>query len=127
MMTADQIDTILMDVGERSDQLAMTVTEGREINSLISDFQDWYWLNLDQWQVNELATWETRTKDIVDQIAHLETKYAGQAPPVWDESAPVETLVELDVIATWPLWMKVTAIGILGFMGYKVLKKTKVL
>ena len=94
MMTADQIDTILMDVGERSDQLDLSLTEGREINALISDFQDWYWLNLDQWQVNELATWETRTKDIVDQIAHLEQKYAGQAPPVWDESAPVETNVK---------------------------------
>ncbi len=127
MMTADQIDTILLDVGERSDVLPLNDQEGREINSLISDFQDWYWLNLDQWPVNMLATWETRAKDMADQIGYLETKYAGKAPPVWDQATEVETLVKLDVVATWPLWMKVTAAGILAFMGYKVLKKTKVL
>lgn len=129
-MNPDELDAAIMELGERYDAVAsqdLGSADQRMLQAFLSDWQDWYWGNLDAWPVTELAQWNTMYGQALDAVGRLETVVGDEpAPePQPPQSGPIVALPELEVFGTWPLWMKVTAGSILALGLYKVARKLK--
>lgn len=131
-MNANDIDAEMEAFGARYDllgQSATGTTAQKQIGKMLSDWQDFYWENLDAWPVNQLAVWSDNLNNIDSLLDSLETS-AGVldapivAPP---PKEPAQVMEAVRITATWPLWMKVGAITILSFGLYKVVRKLNIL
>lgn len=129
-MTADQIEVVMADLSDRLNRVGVGADTAtmRKLNALMSDWQDFYWGEFEQWPVTQLQVWENNLPNLESAIAQLEQTAGSQALPVTSPSTtPVKTLDPLKVTGTWPLWMKVSALSVLGFALYKVARKVKLL
>lgn len=130
-LNADAINERMEALANRLDR----VGEGAEpravadVNASLSAWQDFYWGELDQWPVSELAIWEGRLPTLEAQIIGLEQQAGRRTTPVVSapSTAPTQVLEPLKVVATWPLWMKVAAGGALTIIMYKVARKVHLL
>lgn len=132
MRTAEQINdamTVLSDrlnhVTDKADPKTVST-----LNALLSDWQDFYWSQYEQWPVNDLQMWDNNANDMSVALTRLETAAGTQSEPI--KSAPatpgkVITLAPTHVIGTWPTWMKVGASAILAFLAYKAARKLHIL
>lgn len=126
-MTAAQINDAMDALGARLDAIPTSRGEGAPVNASISDWQDFYWSEYEQWPVNDVARWETTLRGMTETVDALADKYEGQAAPVLGPSKPAKKLADIGVFGDWPLWMKVTAGGLIGLMLYKAARETKLL
>ncbi len=126
-MNANQINDAMDALGARVDAIPTTGGEGSAVNASISDWQDFYWSEYEQWPVNDIARWETTLRGLTETVDALADKYEGQDAPIAEASKPAKTVANIGVYATWPLWMKVTAGGLIGLMLYKAARETKLL
>lgn len=124
-MNPDQLEAAFTALADRIDHLNVDVPTARSLNAVLSDWQDWYWGNLDAWPVNDLAQWNGQYADTEQRVAALEQS-AGTVetvPTSEPSSGPIVALPETRITATWPTWMKVAAGTVLALGLYKVLRK----
>lgn len=129
-MTADEIENAMADLSDRLNRVGVGADPAtmRRLNALLSDWQDFYWGEYQQWPVTQLQVWENNLPNMETALAQLEQTAGSQALPVTTpRTGPVQTVDPLKVTGTWPLWMKVSAISVLGFALYKVARKVKLL
>lgn len=130
MRTAEQINTAmdalstrLNHVSELADQVVV-----KTLNGLLSDWQDFYWSQLEQWPVNDLQRWENNLNDMTVALTRLEHDAGTVDQPVSaPPSSKVTTLPAISITGTWPTWMKVGAAAMLGFALYKAARKLHLL
>lgn len=130
MMTADQLEERMADLSDRLNRVGVGADTAtmRRLNALLADWQDFYWSEYQQWPVTQLQVWENNLPNMEATLVQLEQTAGSQVQPVTTpRTAPVQTLDPLKVTGTWPLWMKVSAISVLGFALYKVARKVKLL
>jgi len=129
-MNPDQLEAAFNVLMDRIDVLDVDLDTARSLNAVLSDWQDWYWGNLDAWPVNDTARWNGVYSDLEQRVTQLE-QTAGQLdePPVSEPapSGPIVALPEEHIYGTWPTWMKVAAGTVLALGLYKVLRTMKVL
>lgn len=129
-MTADQIEERMADLSDRLGRVGVGANTAtmRKLNALMADWQDFYWGEYQQWPVTQVQVWENNLPNMEAAVAQLEQTAGSQALPVTSpRTTPVQTLDPLKVTGTWPLWMKVSAIGVLGLALYTVARKVKLL
>jgi len=126
-MKAPELDDAFVALADRLNQIPTTPEESARANASIADWQDFYWSQYEQWPVNDIAKWNTTLGEMTQLVASLAAKYQGQAAPTPEAAKPAKTLANIGVYGDWPLWMKVTAGGLIGLMLYKAARETKVL
>jgi hypothetical protein len=130
-MKADDIDAAMLEIGDRLNRVGVGADAATmsKLNALLADWQDFYWSEYQQWPVNQLAVWADNLPNMRDAITRLEREAGSQGAPVTSAPKPggMTTLDPLKVTGTWPLWMKVSALGVLGLALYKVASKTRLL
>jgi hypothetical protein len=90
-------------VGDTADDTARGLLSA--VNAAISDWQDWYWGNLDQWPLSQLPAWEARYHTALSQLVSLESAHGKRELPAPSEpSGPVAVLKDLLVTANRPWW-----------------------
>lgn len=129
-MKADDIDAAMTDLSDRLNMVGVGADTSvvSRLNALISDWQDFYWGEYEQWPVTQLAVWENNLPNMEAALAQLESQAGRASAPV--TSAPTGPVIQADeitVTGTWPLWMKVGAGSLIALALYKVLRKTKLL
>lgn len=130
-MKADEIDAAMSAMSDRLNHVGVGADASvvSRLNALMSDWQDFYWGEYEQWPVTQLAVWENNLPNMEAALTRLEQSAGTQSEPVTSapSSGPIIQAPELRVVGTWPLWMKVTAGSVIALALYKVLRKTKLL
>ena len=129
-MEADSLNVQMETFMDRLDRVGRSAPENltRDINATLSDWQDFYWANLEQWPVNDLALWRQKVPEIDAALTKLERSAGTEIVPVTSApKGPVTELSPLRIVGTWPTWMKVAAGGFFSVLLYNVAKKTKLL
>jgi len=131
-MTADDIGMEMDAISDALNRVGPSASPGlmASLNEALSQWQDFYWGELDQWPVNALAQWEQRLPELRATLAQLQRSAGTQPAPVVSAPkapGPVTALEPLKVVGTWPLWLKVTAGGVLSLAMYKVARKLELL
>lgn len=129
-MNADEIDEAMTALSDRLNMVGVGADTSvvSRLNALISDWQDFYWGEYEQWPVTQLAVWENNLPNMEAALAQLESQAGRASAPVTSApKGPVIQADEITVTGTWPLWMKVGAGSIIALALYKVLRKTKLL
>lgn len=119
-MTPDLLNTAYDKLSERLD---MSVDEIPGANAAIADWQDWYWTNLDAWDLSELPGYLQNYNDVANALDRaeqasgtLETPYEDPTPAPGSPDVPT-VLDETLVTAVrpwwyWALWAGAAGIGI---------------
>jgi len=129
-MKADQIDEAMNALADRLNMVGVGADTSviSRLNALLSDWQDFYWGEYEQWPVTQLAVWESNLPNMEAALTRLESEAGRASAPVTTPSTgPVIQADEITVTGTWPLWMKVTAGSVIALALYKVLRTTKLL
>lgn len=129
-MTADEIESAMVDLSDRLNRVGVGADPAmiRRLNALMADWQDFYWGEYQQWPVTQVQVWANNLPNMEAMLVQLEQAAGTQKDPVTTAPVgPVKTMDPLKVTGTWPLWLKVSAISVLGFALYKVARKTKLL
>lgn len=120
----DRVDVL----SGRLDTLQISDAQFDSSAKVISDWQDFYFGNFEEWPVTELAVWRDVT------IPELELAIAGLekiAEPISEPrlpAAPLGPVIKAEAIevrGTWPLWWKVSVAGVLVLFSYQVFKRIK--
>lgn len=124
----DKFDALGLRFDNVYNTLNLSKTDTQYFMALFSDWQDFYWGNLDQWPVNDLAMWNDRYNKAESKLLSLEQQLTPrEAPIVSKPSGQVVTVAPTQVYGTWPLWMKVAAGSVLAIGLYAVVRKLKIL
>lgn len=119
-MTPDLLNTAYDKLSTRLD---MSVDEIPGANATISDWQDWYWTNLDAWNVNELPGFIDAYNGVANALDRAE-QASGTLKAPYEDSQPApgssdvpEVLDEVLIKAKrpwwyWALWAAAAGIGI---------------
>lgn len=130
-MKAEDINAEMDAMSDRLDHVGAgaDMTKVRQLNAFISDWQDFYWGEYEQWPVNQLAVWENNLPNMQALLTSLEQSAGTVETPVTSEPAgPVVVIKEPTLVtATWPTWMKVAAGSVLALGIYKVARKLDIL
>ena len=125
-MNPNQLEDAFNALMDRIDHLNVDTATARSLNAVLSDWQDWYWGNLDAWPVNDTARWNGAYSDLAQRVSQLEASAGTVETPITSEpasSGPIVALPEEHIYGTWPTWMKVAAGTVLALGLYKVLRK----
>lgn len=129
-MTADEINVQVDDLSDRLNRVGVGADPDTlaRINAFISDWQDFYWGEFEQWPQVQLTVFANNLPNMVAALDAMEAKVGREAAPVVTASkGPVIQADEIRVGGTWPLWMKVTAGAVLAIGLYKVARVTRLL
>lgn len=109
-MNPNELNELFERLGDRLNRLGTTATRNQimAVNSVISDWQDWYWGNLDQWNQREMPRWETQYAQVSSLLDRLEAAHGSEdepvtTPPIRPEAPPIVLPTER-ITAPRPWW-----------------------
>ena len=120
MQTPDTLNEMFEDLSDRLNLLSMDTTQAelRPLNQALSDWQDWYFGNYEQWPSEELGLWQTRFRDTLAGIEALEQRRGTMDEPIVTtppSSGPI--ILPDEVIVGQRPWWYIPLIGAMVVLG----------